>query len=177
MKLPLFVAAQAAAIAPASANSAPVVAVLPLAAADSGMPYGLLPSRSELAIMNAELRAGLRAGGVALADPRRVESRLAAAGFDQTSPDRACVVPACAQRIGRAARADRIVVGAVTRMMAVIWGTTFSIVDVRTGNVLDEFKVGYKGDVQAMELGQRDAGACLARLLEHKKPCPPDPGW
>jgi len=42
------------------------------------------------------------------------------------------------------------VVGAMTRTMAVIWRATFSIVDARKGNVFDEFRVGYKGDVPAM---------------------------
>lgn len=166
-----------AAATPLSAATAQTIAVLPLAAADSGMPYGLLPSSSELNIMTKQLRAGLRAGGIALVHQERLPAAVAAAGFDQTTPIRSCVVADCAQRIGRAVHADTVVVGAVTRGMAVIWGTSFSIVDVRSGKVTAQMNVGYKGDVQAMELGERDAGACIARVIEHQKPCRPDPGW
>jgi hypothetical protein len=169
----------AAGFAPLAASSAaqPKVAVLPLAAADSGMPYGLLPSRSELAIMTSQLRAGLSAGHIVLVGERRLPAALATAGFDQTSPERSCVVAECAQRLGRAVGADEVLFGAVTRGMAVIWGTSFSLVDVRSGKVVSEMSVGYKGDVQAMEIGERDAGACLARVIGRRPPCPPDPGW
>ncbi|MGP6157000.1 MAG: hypothetical protein ACLPYS_05725 [Vulcanimicrobiaceae bacterium] len=155
----------------------PTIAVLPLAAADSGIPYGLLPSPSELNVMTAQLRAGLGADAVSLVVQKRLAPAVAAAGFDQTSPIRSCVVAECARTIGRVVHADEVVVGAVTREMAVIWGTSFSIVDVRSGKVIGEMNVGYKGDVQAMELGERDAGGCLARMIKGQKPCPPDRGW
>jgi len=155
----------------------PTVAVLPLAAADSGMAYGILPTSSELKIMTTQLRAGLKAGGAVLVRQERLPSAVSSAGFDQTTPIRSCVVADCAQKIGRAVHADTVVVGAVTRGMSVIWGTSFSIVDVRTGKVTAEMNVGYKGDVQAMELGERDAGGCIARVIEHQKPCRSDPGW
>jgi len=157
--------------------SGTVVAVLPLAAADSNMPYGLLPTPFELAIMTARLSAGLRAKGVPLIVAGKVMPAVSAAGFDQATPTRACVVADCARRIGRSVHADAVVVGAVTRAMAVIWGTDFSVVDVRTGKLLGEMNVGYKGDVQAMERGEWDAGGCLARLIQNKKACAPDPGW
>jgi hypothetical protein len=164
--------------APSRAAAAPpVVAVLPLAAADSNLPYGLLPSPGELDIMTGRLNAGLRASGVTLVRERQIAPALSAAGFDQTTPIRACVVADCARRIGRKVHANAVVVGAVTRAMAVIWGTDFSIVDVATGKVLGEMNVGYKGDVQAMERGEWDAGGCIARLIKNKKPCSSDPGW
>ncbi len=127
--------------------------------------------------MTGQVRAGLGAGGVSLVGQKRLPPAVSAAGFDQTTPVRSCVVAECARKIGRSVHADQVVVGAVTREMAVVWGTTFSIVDVRSGKVVGEMNVGYKGDVQAMELGERDAGACLARMIKGQKPCPPDKGW
>jgi Protein of unknown function (DUF2380) len=175
----VLVAALLATVAPSpgAADARAVTAVVPLAAADSGMPYGLLPSRSELNVMTTQLRAGLGNGGISLVAPERVTRALAAANFDQTSPGRSCASAECARRIGRAVRADTVVVGAVTRAMAVVWSTDFLIVDVGTGKVIGEPRVGYKGDVQAMEFGERDAGGCIARVIRGEKPCPPDPGW
>ncbi|MDB5042670.1 MAG: hypothetical protein JWN27_3396 [Candidatus Eremiobacteraeota bacterium] len=175
----VLVAALLATVAPSpgAADARAVTAVVPLAAADSGMPYGLLPSRSELNVMTTQLRAGLGNGGISLIAPERVTRALASANFDQTSPSRSCASAECARRIGRAVRADTVVVGAVTRAMAVVWSTDFLIVDVGTGKVLGEPRVGYKGDVQAMEFGERDAGGCIARVIRGEKPCPPDPGW
>ena len=54
---------------------------------------------------------------------------------------------------------------------------TVSVIDVGTGKVIGEPRVGYKGDVQAMEFGEKDAGGCIARVIRGEKPCPPDPGW
>jgi hypothetical protein len=181
MKLPALTALVALALStlatsPGSAAQ-PVVAVLPLAAADPNMPYGLLPSAAELKIMTTQLTSGLRASGVPLVRQKMMAPAVSAAGFDQTTPIRACVEAECARRIGRSVHADAVVMGAVTRAMAVIWGTDLSIVDVRTGKVLGEMNVGYKGDVQSMERGEWDAGGCLARLLENKKACANDPGW
>lgn len=153
-----------------------VVAVLPLAAADTGIPYGLLPKPDELNAMTAQLRAGLAAGGVALVVEKRLASAVSAAGFDQTVPDRSCVEAECAQKIGREVHAYKVVVGSVTREMAVIWGTDLSVVDVRTGKIT-KINVGYKGDVLAMERGERYVGNCIARIIKQQKPCPPDPGW
>lgn len=155
----------------------PTIAVLPMAAADPNVPYGLLPTPAELKIMTTEVGAGLRSRGVSVIRIDRVAPAVSAAGFDQTAPIRACVVADCARRIGRAVGADTVVMGSVTRAMAVIWGTDFSIVDVRTGKVTSEMNVGYKGDVQAMERGDWDAGGCLARLIQKKKACASDPGW
>ncbi|MGZ3496402.1 MAG: DUF2380 domain-containing protein [Vulcanimicrobiaceae bacterium] len=173
------VAALVAMVAPsiAAAGTHTVIAVLPLAAADTGIPYGLLPSRSELNVMTDQLRTGLGSDGVSLVVQKRLSAAVSAAGFDQSSPNRSCVVAECAQKIGRAVHADQVVVGSVTRAMAVIWGTDFSVVDVRTGKIVGEMNLGYKGDVQAMELGERYAGACIARIIKRQKPCPPDPGW
>ena len=152
------------------------VAVLPFAAADTGLPYGLLPSRSELSIMTHQFRAGLGSDGVPLVAQTRVARAVSAADFDQATPIHSCVVVECARKIGRAVHADTVIYGAVTREMAVVWGTSFFIVDVRSGSVMN-MSVGYKGDVEAMELGERDAGTCIARVLRGQKRCPPDPGW
>ena len=127
--------------------------------------------------MTGQLRAGLAGARVSLVAQRQVAGAASAAGFDQTVPARSCTVAECAQSIGRSVRADEVVVGAVTRQMAVIWGTSFSIVDVRTGRVLGTESFGYTGDVQAMERGERTAGGCIGRVIERQKPCPPDPGW
>jgi hypothetical protein len=175
LALSALVLATAAPLAASTVH--PTIAVLPLAAADSGMAYEILPSSSELKVMTTQLRAGLKAGGVVLVRQDRLPSVVTAAGFDQTTPIRSCVVAECAQQIGRTVHADVVVVGAVTRGMSVIWGTSFSIVDVHSGKVTAEMNVGYKGDVQAMELGERDAGGCIARVIEHQKPCRADPGW
>jgi hypothetical protein len=162
---------------PGATDARAVIAVVPLAAADSGLPYGLLPSRSELNVMTRQLAAGLGTGGFSLVAPERVTRALAAENVDQSVPSRSCAEVECARRIGRAVHADTVVAGAVTRAMAVVWSTDFLIVDVRTGKVLGEPRVGYKGDVQAMEFGERDAGGCIARVIRGEKPCPPDPGW
>jgi Protein of unknown function (DUF2380) len=161
----------------AGADGKPLVAVLPLAANDTGIPYSVLPSPSELSLMTGQLRAGLVGDRVSLVVQGQVARAASAAGFDQTVPARSCTVAECAQSIGRAVHADEVVVGAVTRQMAVIWGTSFSIIDVRTGRVLGAENFGYKGDVQAMELGERTAGGCIGRFIRGQKPCPPDRGW
>jgi hypothetical protein len=178
-RLLVLVAALLATVAPSpsAADARAVIAVLPLAAADSGMPYGLLPSLSELTVMTTQLRAGLRAGGISLVTPSHMTRALAAANFDQSSPSRSCASVECARRIGRAVHADTVVAGAVTRAMAIVWSTDFLIVDVGTGKVIGEPRLGYKGDVQAMEIGERDAGGCIARVIRGERPCPPDPGW
>ena len=161
----------------AGADGKPLVAVLPLAANDTGIPYSVLPSPSELGLMTGQLRAGLEADRVSLVVQRQVARAASAAGFDQTVPARSCTVAECARSIGRSVHADKVVVGAVTRQMAVIWGTSFSIVDVRTGRVIGTENFGYKGDVQAMEFGERTAGGCIGRVILGQKPCPPDRGW
>jgi len=161
----------------AGADVKPIVAVLPLAANDTGIPYSVLPSASELSIMTGQLRAGLEGASVSLVVQRQVALAASTAGFDQTVPARSCAGVECAQSIGRAVHADEVVVGAVTRQMAVIWGTSLSIVDVRTGRIIVAENFGYKGDVQAMEHGERTAGGCLGRVIRGQKPCPPDAGW
>jgi hypothetical protein len=65
----------------------------------------------------------------------------------------------------------------VTREMAVVWGTRFSVLDVRSGRVIADMNAGFKGDVESMELGDRDAAACLARVIQSRPPCPHDHGW
>lgn len=159
------------------AAAQPSIAVLPLAAADTGLPYGLLPSAQELASMTAQLRAGLQSHGIALVPAAATSAALSAGGFDQTKPERACASISCALAIGRKLHAGRVVFGAVTREMAVVWSTEYSVADVRTGKMLQHITLGYKGDVQAMEIGERYAGGCLARVMRNQPPCPPDRGW
>jgi hypothetical protein len=126
--------------------------------------------------MTRQLRAGLGSDGVPLVVQKRVAQAVSAADFDQATPIHSCIVVECARKIGRAVHADTVIVGAVTRAMAVVWGTNFLIVDVRSGKVMN-MSVGYKGDVQSMELGERDAGNCIARVIRGQKHCPVDPGW
>jgi len=154
-----------------------IVAVVPLAANDTGVPYAVLPTRSELFAMTAQVNRGLSDVGVMRVAPQRVARVVAALGFDQAVPERSCVVMECARKIGRQVHADDVIVGSVTRAMAVVWGTEFSIVDVHSGKVVAAFGAGFKGDVQAMEQGDRDAGACIARIVTGKPRCPPDKGW
>lgn len=153
-----------------------IVALLPLAAHDTGVPYSVLPSASELNAMTSELRAGIVAGGVAVVPQERVAQALRTAGYKQTIPARACAKVDCARRIGRSVGADRVVFGSVTRAMALIWSTDYYIVDVRTGKVTP-FTAGYKGDVQSMTLADRYAGSCIARALRGQRPCASDKEW
>lgn len=152
------------------------IAVLPLAAADTGLPYGLLPSPGDLQAMTRQLRAGLAADGMSVMDAQTVARAVRVTGFSQAVPNRACAAAECARKIGRQLHADSVVFGSVTRQMAVVWGSRLSMIDVRTGKLV-EMNVGYKGDVQAMELGLHYAGECVGRVLSGRRPCPPDPGW
>jgi Protein of unknown function (DUF2380) len=136
----------------------PTVAVLPLTAADPGIPYEVLPSVSELRTMTHELRAGLTDNGIVLAP--------------EDKPAKGpCFDEECAQRFGRALHVRQVVFGSVARLMAVWWSTELAVVDVRTGKVLGEMRIDYKGDVLSMERGERNVGACVARQLKREKPC------
>lgn len=157
--------------------TAPVVAVVPLAAADTGVPYAPLPSPGELATMTAQVRLGLRRAGMKLVPQAAVDRATSSAGYAQAAPVRSCAVPECAARIGRAVHADDVVIGSVTREMAVVWGTDFTVVNAHTGKVVTEIDAGFKGDVQSMELGDVDAATCLARAMTGKSHCSPDRGW
>lgn len=162
---------------PISAVLAALTAILPVAAASTGLPYGIVASGSELQIMTRQLRAGAASAGIRLVAQTRVASAVAAAGFDQNSPARACVSARCAKRIGRSLHADFVVFGSAMRPMAVVWSSEFSILDMRSGKVYEKLNLGYKGDVQAMELGERYAGGCIARVILKQKHCPPDREW
>jgi Protein of unknown function (DUF2380) len=133
------------------------VALLPLTAADPGIPYELLPSQNELQTMTQQLRIGLADNGIILSP----QNGVAASCYDEE----------CAQRIGRKVGADRVVFGSVARLMAVWWSTELAVVDVKTGKVLGEMRVDYKGDVLSMEHGERNVGACIARALRKEAPC------
>lgn len=162
---------------PISAVLAALTAILPVAAASTGLPYGIVASGSELQIMTRQLRAGATSAGIRLVAQTRVASAVAAAGFDQNSPARACVSARCAKRIGRSLHADFVVFGSAMRPMAVVWSSEFSILDMRSGKVYEKLNLGCKGDVQAMELGERYAGGCIARVILKQKHCPPDREW
>jgi hypothetical protein len=156
----------------AAADVRPLVAVVPLAAADPGLPYALLPSRTELRKITDQLHAGLRGNGLSIVDESRVAETVSRAGFDQSRPDRSCSIPECAQKIGRAVGARYVVFGTVTRVEAVIWSSAVSVVDVRTGKPLREFDVVNKGDAESTEQGERHVGDCAGRVITHEKPCP-----
>jgi hypothetical protein len=133
------------------------VAVLPLSANDTGLPYEVLPSQSQLHAMTRQLRLGLTDGGIVLVPENRLQ--------------KACYDDDCATSVGRAMHVDRVVFGTVTRVISVWWSTDLGVVDVHSGKMLGEMRVDYKGDVISMEHGERDAGQCIARALKHEKLC------
>jgi hypothetical protein len=134
------------------------VAVLPLTAADPGIPYELLPTQSELQTMTSGVRAGLEKSGVTLVP-------LDGAGATK------CYDELCAQKVGRERGARYVVFGSLARLMAVWWSTDLTVVDVSTGKVLGDLRVDYKGDVLSMEHGASYIGGCVARLLKKQTPC------
>ncbi len=159
------------AILVAALASRPIVAIVPLAAGDPGLPYAPLPLRSQLQTATAELREGLRRDGLSIVAENRVAALVSRMGFNQSRPERSCSVVECAQKIGRALGADYVVLGTLTRVESVIWGTEISVVDVRTGKALREFDAVTKGDAQSTELAARHAGDCAARIITREKPC------
>ncbi len=188
MKLPARFAAGTLALGIVFANAIPgsaasggrphVIAVLPLSPVDIGVPYATLPSKTELDTMSQKLREPfVTTQSATLVPQAKVARALAAAGFDQYSTMRACVTPECAQRIGKLVGADRVVMGGVTREMAVVWSTDVSVIDVKTGKLVTELRAGYKGDEQAMVRGETIAATCIVRVLDKKSPCKDDPGY
>jgi hypothetical protein len=155
-------------VAPAAAFAHPAavdVAVLPLSAHVTGMPYAPTASPAELDELTATLDHDLRARHVALADPAAVVRAVRRAGFDQHDPNRACVEPECARKIGALLGARRVVVGAATREMAMIWSTDAQIVDVASGRALPVLQAGYKGDFTTMRFGLNELAGGLATRL------------
>ncbi len=176
----VLAAAAAATLMYATATSATPrrIAVLPLTAATSTVPYTISPLRSDLDAMTRRLRAGLATAPSLRIVPQSVVARaLRAKGRDQTSPERACDEPRCARDVGSAAGADVAVYGEVTRAMAVVWGTRVYAVDVHTGAVVGDLQAGYKGDVTAMTIAERHLGACLANVIAGRPHCPSDRGY
>jgi hypothetical protein len=151
--------AQALVLAAGMAAGPPLtVAVLPLTAADPGIPYELLPTQNELQTMTSGVRAGLEKSGVTLV------------GLDGSAATK-CYDEVCAQKVGRERHARYVVFGSLARLMAVWWSTDLSLVDVATGKVLGDLRVDYKGDVLSMEHGASYIGACVARSLKKQAPC------
>ncbi len=134
------------------------VAVLPLTAADPGIPYEVLPTQSELQTMTSAVRAGLEKGGITLV---ALGDAAATKCYDEV----------CAQKVGRERHARYAVFGSVARLMAVWWSTDLSVVDVGTGKLLGDLRVDYKGDVLSMEHGASYIGGCVARSLKKEEPC------
>jgi Protein of unknown function (DUF2380) len=155
----MYMLAQVLALAAGlSAGPQPTVAVLPLTAADPGIPYEVLPTQTELQTMTSGVRAGLEKGGVTLVT---LGDAAATKCYDEV----------CAQKVGRQRHARYVVFGSVARLMAVWWSTELSLVDVSTGKLLGDLRVDYKGDVLSMEHGASDIGACIARSLKKQEPC------
>jgi cytochrome c biogenesis protein CcmG, thiol:disulfide interchange protein DsbE len=127
---------------------AAAIAVLPFAAGDNGMPYAIAPTPAERAGLADRLAVDLRRGGV----------RVVLGGAS-------CDDAACARRAGAALGARRVVYGTATRYMALIWGASTDVVDVRTGRVDGPYSVGYKGDYDSLRNGIDDLAAALAPRL------------
>jgi len=163
--------------AAASAATTRAVAVQPLAPNATTLPYAPLPQPNELTAMTARLRDGLRDGRLRLVPAAAVASALRRAGYDQRSAIRACVDAPCARAVGRAIGADVVVYGAVTRALAIVWGTHVYALDVRRGTVVADLQAGYKGDVTTMTLAESGLGGCVARVIMGRRRCPPDPGY
>jgi hypothetical protein len=156
------------ATAPAAAHAAAATrfAVLPLVVGETGLPDAIQPSAAERTALADQLaREAERARPVHAVADTRVARAVAAAGFDQDAPYRACDDPACARRIGRVLGVRAVVFGSVTRYMALIWGMDVSIVDVRTGTVAGPFSLGYKGDYAALYAGEGALSVAVARIL------------
>ncbi len=153
------------------------VALLPLAPAATGLPDAPLPTPTDLRDLSGHLRAGFVEGGVRVVAVPRVSQAVAARGFTQNSLERSCAEARCAQAVGRAVGADAVAYGRVTRLMALIWSTEVTVVDVRTGKQLAALQGGYKGGPTEMGVGEIVIGSCLARVLTGKPACKRDRGF
>jgi len=156
---------QAAAAAPSPAPLK-TVAILPLTPVDTGLPYAPLPTAVQLSNLSRLLAAAIApASGIRLKRPADVKRELRARGFDQSTTQRSCAEPECAAGVGRALGSDLVVYGGVTRLMAVIWSTEVSVVDVHSNAVFGPLEAGYKGDYSAMEVGEHRLGEAVRRLI------------
>ncbi len=158
---------QATTAAPHSGAASPKrVTILPLSPVDTGLPYATLPTAAQLSALTHLLAAGVGTSpGVRLQSSAKVSRELRVRGFDQSTTQRSCAEPKCAADVGRAVGADLVVYGGVTRLMAVIWSTEVSVVDVHSNAVLGPLDAGYKGDYSAMEVGEHRLGEAVRRLI------------
>ena len=169
----LFVAAlplQSAARPHAQTLSRTSIVVLPLAPADTYIPYAILPTSAELGTLTRQLIAGI--GGfqnISLSQASVVNQALAQRGYHQDSLIHSCIETKCAREIGAAAGAQVVVFGDVTRLMAVIWSTEIHVVDIASGHELGQISAGYKGDYNSMVRGERKLGTAAARLIARKE--------
>jgi cytochrome c biogenesis protein CcmG/thiol:disulfide interchange protein DsbE len=131
-----------------SVIAAAAIAVLPFAAGDNGMPYAILPTPAQRAGLADRLAVDLRRGGV----------RVVRGGVS-------CDDALCARRAGAALGARTVVYGTATRYMALIWGASTDVVDVRSGRVQGPYSVGYKGDYDSLRNGIDDLAAALVPRL------------
>jgi Protein of unknown function (DUF2380) len=174
--LSLALAAVSPAIA-APATHTDSVALLPLAPASTGQPYSPLPTPQDLRDLTAQLRTGFVQGGVRVMALPRVSRAVTSQGFAQDTLERSCAEVECAQAVGRAVGARAVAYGRVTRLMALIWSTEVTVIDVRTGKPLAELQGGYKGGPTEMGVGETVIGSCLARALTGKPHCKYDRGF
>ena len=146
------------------------VVVLPLAPADTYIPYSVVPTSAELGELTRQLKDGI--GGLQIISLSRssvVSQALARRGYQQDSLIHSCIESECARNIGAAAGARVVVFGEVTRLMAVIWSTEIHVVDISSGRELGQISAGYKGDYNSMVRGEQTLGAAAARLIARKE--------
>ncbi len=171
--LTLFVAAlsvQSAARPIAQMMPRITVVVLPLAPADTYIPYAVLPTSAELSELTRQLSNGVgNSQTISLSRSSIVAQALARHRYQQNSLMHSCTESDCARQIGAAAGARVVVFGAVTRLMAVIWSTEIHVVDVASGHELGQLSAGYKGDYNSMVRGEQTLGAAAARLIARKE--------
>jgi len=171
--LTLFVAAlpsHSDARPPAQRTPRLSVVVLPLAPADTYIPYSVLPTSAELGELTRQLVAGI--GGfriISLSSLRVVNQILARRGYQQDSLTHSCIEVECARNIGAATGARVVVFGEVTRLMAVIWSTEIHVVDISSGRELGQISAGYKGDYNSMVRGEQTLAAAAARLIAREE--------
>jgi len=146
------------------------VVVLPLAPADTYIPYSVVPTSAELGELTRQLKDGI--GGLQIISLSRssvVSQALARRGYQQDSLIHSCIESECARNIGAAAGARVVVFGEVTRLMAVIWSTEIHVVDISSGRELGQISAGYKGDYNSMVRGEQTLGTAAARLIARKE--------
>ena len=156
--------------ASSASDAAARVAVLPLAAAQTALPYAPLPSSADLAALTAALRRSVRATHIALVPGQRVDDGVRAAGFDQANGPRACITAACAAHVGHAVGATIVVIGTVTRAIGVHWATNVQVVAVPSGQQLGEYAARVVGDEASMQADEGGVAGCIARIVRAEHP-------